>query len=269
MALIIYTDASDAGWGAQIGSEQLQGLWDPVMQTRSINQRELEAIRLALLGTTQSLFRYHLLIYSDNMTAVHCLRKKGSPRVQAITVLTSLIWEIIYKNQASARFTFIPGKLNAIADALSRTAPIQSEWQLNPLIFQSLTRRWFLPQIDLFATADNTQLPLFASPLPSDELHNGLSINWAQWDKLYAFPPVALLPEFLLKFKNTPGRRNLILILPHWPGKIWFKEALSWSTQFHLLPAEPHILRQRVQNHQVFHPRWKYYRLCAMLCVKT
>ncbi len=162
--LIIYTDASDAGWGAQVGSEQLQGLWDPVTQRRSINQREIEAIRLALLGSTQSLFKCHLLIYSDNMTAVHCLRKKGSPRVQAISVLVSLIWEIILTNQASARFTFIPGKLNAIADALSRTVPIQSEWQLNPLIFQSLTIRWFLPQIDLSLRL--TILNYHYSPLP-------------------------------------------------------------------------------------------------------
>ncbi len=266
--LIIYTDASDAGWGAQVGREQLQGLWNSDMQSLSINRRELEAIRLALFTTTQSLFKRHLLIHSDNLTAILCLRKKGSPRVQAITTLVSRIWEIVYKAQASVRFTFIPGNLNAIADALSRTKPVNSEWQLNPLIFKSLTELWFLPQIDLFATEENNQVPLFASPLPSDSLHNGLGINWAQWDKLYAFPPIALIPEVLLKFKNTPGKRELILVLPHWANKTWFKEASSWSNQLHSLPSEPQILSQRVQNRQVFHPRLRLYKLCALRCSK-
>ncbi len=267
--LIIYTDASDAGWGAQVGREQLQGLWNSDMQSLSINRRELEAIRLALFTTTQSLFKRHLLIHSDNLTAILCLRKKGSPRVQAITTLVSRIWDIIYKAQASVRFTFIPGNLNAIADALSRTEPVSTEWQLNPLIFNSLTELWFLPQIDLFATEENNQVPLFASPLPSDNLHNGLAINWAQWDKLYAFPPIALIPEVLIKFKNTPGKRELILILPHWANKTWFKEALSCSIQLHTLPSEPQILSQRVQNTQVFHPKWQLYKLCALLCSKS
>ncbi len=157
--LILYTNASNDGWGAQVGREQLQGLWDASIQTRPINLRELEAIRLTLVHTTQSLFQLHLLNYSDNLTTVHCLRKKGSSKVQAITDLVSQIWEVLYRSQVSVRFCLIPGNLNIIADSLSRTQPVNSEGQLNPHIFEFLTELWFLPQIDLFTTSENHQVP--------------------------------------------------------------------------------------------------------------
>ncbi len=200
---------------------------------------------------------------------VHCLRNKGCSRVQAITRLASQIWEILSRTQASVRFHFIPGKLHAIADSLSRTTPVNSEWQLNPQVFQSLTALWFLPQIARRATQETHQVPLFASPLPSDDIHDGLDIGWAQWDKLYASPPIALIPEILLKIATTSGKRELILVLPNWPSKPWFQEALGWSVHLRSLPNEPSLLSQTVQNHQVFHPQWWKYKLCAKYCYRS
>ena len=61
----------------------------------------------------------------------------------------------------------IPGRLNVIADKLSRhNQVIQTEWSLSPQVFHLLCSKWARPQIDLFATRFNHRLPKFVSPVP-------------------------------------------------------------------------------------------------------
>ena len=48
--LLLFTDASDTGWGASLGSDHLPGLWSPVVSLFSINHRELLAVFLAIRG---------------------------------------------------------------------------------------------------------------------------------------------------------------------------------------------------------------------------
>ncbi len=120
----------------------------------------------------------------------------------------------------------------------------------------------------LLATQETCQVPNFASPLPSDDIHIGLIINWAQWVYLYAFPPIALLPELLLKFARTPGWRHLILVLPDWPRKPWFKEALRWSIHLNDLPNVPSLLSQST-NPPSFSPSLVDISTCATYCYKS
>jgi hypothetical protein len=50
----------------------------------------------------------------------------------------------------------IPGNQNIIADALSRfRVPVNTKWELHPVIFQAITLIWDRPLIDLFATSLN------------------------------------------------------------------------------------------------------------------
>ena len=60
-----------------------------------------------------------------------------------------------------------PGRLNVVADKLSRLSQIiQTEFSLLPEVFQLICNRWHQPKIDLFATRVNNKLPQFVSSVP-------------------------------------------------------------------------------------------------------
>jgi hypothetical protein len=64
----------------------------------------------------------------------------------------------------------IPGNQNQIADALTRfRVPVNTEWELHPVIFQTITLIWDRPLIDLFATSLNYKLETFVSPIPDQK----------------------------------------------------------------------------------------------------
>ena len=60
------------------------------------------------------------------------------------------------EEQVTLRAHHIPGRLNVIADKLSRLGQtIQTEWSLHPEVFKAICSRWHQPQVDLFATRLN------------------------------------------------------------------------------------------------------------------
>ena len=77
--------------------------------------------------------------------------------------LCALLWRILSwctRQQVTLRARHIPGRLNVIADKLSRLGQtIQTEWSLHPEVFQAVCSRWHQPQVDLFATRFNNKLP--------------------------------------------------------------------------------------------------------------
>ena len=56
----------------------------------------------------------------------------------------------------------VPGNLNLIANALSRFhVPVNTNWELHPVIFQAIILIWDRPLIDLFATSLKYKLETF------------------------------------------------------------------------------------------------------------
>ena len=78
--------------------------------------------------------------------------------------LCALLWRIL--SWCTLKACHIPGRLNVIADKLSRLGQtIQMEWSLHPEVFKAICSRWHQPQVDLFATRFNNKLPQFVSPV--------------------------------------------------------------------------------------------------------
>ena len=115
----------------------------------------------------------------------------------------------------------IPSKRNVLADALSRTKPLSTEWQLNKAVFAQILGLAPDLELDLFATRINTQLDRFLSPFP-DPLAVGvdaLTAPWPQTGLLYAFPPQVLIPQLLVRFCRE--RVMMVLVAPAWPRQPW------------------------------------------------
>ena len=133
-----------------------------------------------------------------------------------------------------------------IADKLSRHSQvIQTEWSLSQQVFNLLFSSWDLPQMDLFATRFNHKLHRFVSPVPDPAAWtvDTLSIPWGNLD-VYAFPPVSLLNQVVLKVMDQ-GCLRMVLIAPGWPNMPWFWDLVNLSVQIPFqLPLHHELLTQ-------------------------
>ena len=234
-ALQIFTDSSKEGWGAHLDEHAARGTWSLPESKLHINHLELKAVFLVLKEFRILCCNKTVLIATDNTTVVAYINKVGGMKSGS---LCALLWRILSwctRQQVTLRARHIPGRLNVIADKLSRLGQtIQTEWSLHPKVFQAICFRWHQPQVDLFATRFNNKLPQFVSPVPDPQAWavDALSLSWEDLDP-YAFPPAAILGKVVEKLQDYPCNR-IILIAPGWPNMPWFWDLVAMSSQIPL-----------------------------------
>ena len=209
-ALQIFTDASKEGWGAHLDEHTARGHWSLPESKLHINHLELKAVFLALKEFQTLVFNKTVLVATDNTTVVAYINKERGMKSGS---LCALLWRIrswCTRQQVTLRARHIPGRLNVIADKLSRLGQtIQTEWSLHPEVFQAVCSRWHQPQVDLFATRFNNKLPQFVSPVPDLQAWavDALSLSWEYLDP-YAFPPAAILGKSGGEAPGLPLQQN-------------------------------------------------------------
>ena len=161
--LSFYSDASDVGWGAIVGENQVSGVWTPSQRELSINLREMMAVQKGLLEFGSLLRGKMIALFCDNVTTVVYLRRLGGTRSQVLFLKAREILLWVESMKISLLPQFVQGSLNTRADLLHRpNLVIGSEWTLHQEVVQDL-HQW--PAIiDLFATSLTARLPVFFAP---------------------------------------------------------------------------------------------------------
>ena len=250
---VVTTDASLTGWGAVWEGRTARGQWSPPWSLSHINVLELRAVHLALRALLPFIRGKHVLVRTDNTSAVYHINHQGGTRsLRCLQVARELLlWAA--PRLASVRAIYVPGLANRAADLLSRTGPLPGEWRLHPQVVHQLWARFGEARADLFASRENTHCVLWFSltdrggPLGLD----ALSEEWPE-GLLFAFPPLPLIPQVLHRVRL--GCYRVLLIAPRWPGRHWFPDLLRlvhgspWP-----LPVRKDLLSQA--RGQIWHPK--------------
>ncbi|XP_049326792.1 uncharacterized protein LOC125787056 [Astyanax mexicanus] len=250
--ITLTTDASLLGWGATLMGRAVNGAWPPQLSLAHINYLELLAVFLALRHFEDFLRSQHVLVKTDNSTVVAYINRQSGTRSMKLYRLARklLLWSST--RFLSIRATHVPGKLNRGADLLSRGNPLYGDWGLHPQVVMQLWQRYGQAAVDLFASRENAQCPLYFS-LWDENAPLGVDALAHPWPNilLYAFPPLSLISPTLTRVREQ--RLSLILIAPHWPLKHWLAEIVQMlAGQPWPLPLRRNLLSQA--NREIYHP---------------
>lgn len=157
--IIITTDASTLGWGAVLDNQSIGGQWTQSEACHHINYLELLATFLALKRFCKDVSKVHIRIRTDNTTTVTYLNSMGGMQSLQCDRLTKQIWLWCMQREIWVSACHVAGKNNTQADRASRHFDDNTEWMLRQDIFLSITQLWGKPEIDLFASRLNAQLP--------------------------------------------------------------------------------------------------------------
>ena len=255
----VTTDASLSGWGAVWQNRTAQGLWPVPDRSEHINVLELRAVHMALQSFLPFLREKHVLVRTDNVSAVSYINHQGGTRSARLLQVSRdlLLWAA--PRLASMRAIYLPGGRNQAADFLSRGKPPPGEWRLHPEVVLNIWDVLGMAEVDLFATEESTHCPLWfslaeeTSPLGQDALAH----DWPE-SLLYAFPPIPLIHQVLQRVLQQG--HSLLLVAPFWPGRTWFPllHRLYRSAPWRL-PDRVDLLSQL--GGQIWHPDPQHLQL--------
>ena len=141
--LAFWSDASDEGWGAHLGRSVISGTWSPQEKRLSINFKELRAIHLGLRHFHLELENRVVAIHSDNTTALAYLRNSGGTKNVLLNKEAQSLIRWAELKGIGLVPQYIQGKLNVLADSLSRKDQIiPGEWTLRQDVVDRLVRMW-------------------------------------------------------------------------------------------------------------------------------
>ncbi|XP_057338489.1 uncharacterized protein LOC130676352 [Microplitis mediator] len=217
----ISSDASLLGWGAFCNGKSAHGWWNDKQKKLFINYLELLASFYALKSFASNLNSCEVLLRLDNTTAISSINRAGSVQFPRLSNLSREIWDWCETRKIWIFATYISSKDDFYTDAASRLTNIDTEWELSQNAFNLITQKFDPFSIDLFATYENRKVEKFCSRFPSPESFriDAFTISWKN-EKIYAFPPFALITPTLEKF--ITDKAEGVIVVPNWPTQPWY-----------------------------------------------
>ena len=245
--IVIETDASTTGWGAQCNGVRTGGPWTPLERQMHINCLELLAASLAVRSFAKETSDVTIHLKMDNTTALTYINKLGGTVSPELNRQTKLLWEWCFQKNITLKASHLAGSLNVIADEESRVMRDRSDWKLCPTVFQKIQRILGPLDVDLFASRLTHQLPQYASwrPDPTAIATDAFTLDWTAF-RAFANPPWNLVGRVLQQVRQQ--RAHLVLIAPVWPGQVWYPMLLE------MLIQEPMLITSTTNPIQPTHP---------------
>ena len=184
----------------------------------------------------------HIKILSDNTTTVSYLNNMGGTHSLACNAIAREVWLWCISREIYLTAAHIPGKENIQADQASRLFNDRTEWKLDKSVFTKLLTVFGKPEIDMFASRLNHQLPSYVAWIPDPDAMavDAFTQNWAE-HHLYIFPPFSVIPHVLQMIEQDQAQA--IVVAPLWPTQSWFPKLTKLLIQEPvLLPQEPQLL---------------------------
>ena len=138
-------------------------LWSRSECRLHINVLEFRVVCLTLLLLKQEIFGQTVQIWSNNTVTASYINRQGGVVSKTLNDKACALYKWAISRSLKLQAIHRLGINNELADYLSHNRPDPIEWHLSPLIAQHLFWRWGRPQVDLFASHQNHQLPCWFS----------------------------------------------------------------------------------------------------------
>ena len=115
-SLVITTDASLQGWGAECQNVTTGGLWSHLEAQDHINYLELLATFFGLKTFAQAKDHLHIRLMIDNTSAIAIINNMGTSHSGRCNTLAKWIWEWCISRQIWISAAHIPGRENFVLD---------------------------------------------------------------------------------------------------------------------------------------------------------
>ncbi|KPI95220.1 Transposon Ty3-I Gag-Pol polyprotein [Papilio xuthus] len=239
---LLTTDASDFGWGAQLGDTKMSGQWSKRQQSWHVNLKELFAVYAAIQQENSLLHNAHILLQTDNRTVVAYINKEGGTKSKKLLNLTRQLLKVMDHLNLQLTARYFPGRFNCEVDALSR-GKVCPEWHLLSTATDNIFKMWGTPQVDLFASETAHVVMRYVSLDTQDQqalFHNAFLHQW-DYELAWLFPPPNLIPQVLSHLNTAKGQ--YILIAPKWKMVFWRADLQARAIQepYHI-PLLPQVL---------------------------
>jgi hypothetical protein len=156
----------------------------------------------------------HVSVELDNVTSIKYGRVAVSRSIR-MSLKGAKFFDRVEETGLELSFRHLAGELNVESDELSRRQSSHADWKLHPWLFRAIQDELGLaPDIDLFASAQNTQVPRFFS-YNFDHRAVAADAFLHDWHKLgttYAYPPPILLGRVLQKLRVDSCRLSIIIL---------------------------------------------------------
>lgn len=118
VAITITTDACSLGWGASLGTLTSRGTWTAHQVELSNNWRETKAV-INAMHSWSFVQGKPILCFTDNSTAVAVVNRRN-PQAMGLQMLVDDLNDVEKQRKTELVAIHLPGKLNDLADSLSR-----------------------------------------------------------------------------------------------------------------------------------------------------
>ncbi|CAK1587911.1 unnamed protein product [Parnassius mnemosyne] len=215
------TDASDIGWGAVLDKKTMSDSWAPYQRPWQCNKNEMFVVLSVMRLNAKRLRDSHVLLQTDNKTAMAYIRKEGGTHSIGLLSLTfQLQHRQVDKWNITLSAQYLPGRYNAIAGRLSRRRPVP-EWHLKPRATSEVFKRWGKPDIDLFASERSAIVPNYITIDSRDSSAMFIDSFSREWNCQlgWIFSPPNLIPRVLSYLNKSRG--TFLLVAPDWEKPFW------------------------------------------------